>query len=187
MDCYKTFRNCSHLYHCKYNRVNFVLTFSFRYGQVQSGTGTGYSTVQYLYLTLCGRTKNVYSNISYTGCPKKNAFIRFWAITHLLDFQNWHMIPFWNPWDLANAQEVHLDLLVTIRMVRKLRNVLQLGFLSPSRHPKSTKTPVGWHSWVSWSSLWWPKGLGGLPVHWQGPKDSKKVSYVNFGSLINEL
>ena len=38
------------------------------------------------------------------------------------------MIPFWNPWDLANAQEVHLDILVTMRIIRKLRNVLQLGF-----------------------------------------------------------
>ena len=38
------------------------------------------------------------------------------------------MVSFWNPCCLADAQEDHLDLLVTIRMIRKLRNVLQLGF-----------------------------------------------------------
>ena len=39
------------------------------------------------------------------------------------------MIHFWKPWDLSNAQGVYLDLLVTISMIRKLRNVSPTGDL----------------------------------------------------------
>ena len=49
---------------------------------------------------------------------------------------------------------------------------------SPSRLSKSSKSPLFWHSGLSWSSWWWPNILETLPEHSHGPKDSKKVSYV---------
>ena len=49
---------------------------------------------------------------------------------------------------------------------------------TPSRHPKSSNTPVFGHSWCSWSSWWWPIILETILEYSHGPKDSKNISYV---------
>ena len=40
-----------------------------------------------------------------------------------------HMIPFWNPYNHGKTQEEYLDHLVTISMIRKLRNILEMVIL----------------------------------------------------------
>ena len=40
-----------------------------------------------------------------------------------------HMIPFWNPWDIMRALEGCTGLLVTIRNIRKVRNIPKHGVL----------------------------------------------------------
>ena len=46
---------------------------------------------------------------------------------------------------------------------------------SPSRHSKSSKSPLKGHSWPSWSSWWWSKGINILSEYYHDHKDSKKV------------
>ena len=44
------------------------------------------------------------------------------------------MLPFWNPWHQGSTLEVILGFLVTIRMIRNVKNVQNTGVLEDFRH-----------------------------------------------------
>ena len=51
---------------------------------------------------------------------------------------------------------------------------------SPPRHFKSSKSPLKGHSWPSWSSWWWSKGINILSEYYHDHKNSKKVWNLYF-------
>ena len=61
-------------------------------------------------------------------CPKTGVLEDFGCLDGGFDIVTPHMIPFWNPWDHGSTQEQFLGYLVTIRMIRNVKNVQKLGF-----------------------------------------------------------
>ena len=59
-------------------------------------------------------------------CPKNGNLENFRCFGGDVVTVTPHMIPFWNPQDHGSSKEVYLELLVTIRMMRKHKNVLHV-------------------------------------------------------------
>ena len=61
-------------------------------------------------------------------CPKTGVLEDFRCLDGFFVIVPPHMIPFWNPCDHWNTQEGFSGFLVTIRKVRKVKNVQKLRF-----------------------------------------------------------
>ena len=56
-------------------------------------------------------------------CPKTGVLEDFGCLDGDFVIVPPHIIPFWKPWDHGSGQEVFPRILVTIRMIRKVKNV----------------------------------------------------------------
>ena len=54
--------------------------------------------------------------------PKTGVLEDFGCLDGVFVTVTQYMIHFWNPWDIGSTDEVFLDFLVTIRMIRMLQN-----------------------------------------------------------------
>ena len=61
-------------------------------------------------------------------CPKTGVLEDFGCLDWVFVIVTILVIPFWNPWDQGSTLEVIPGFLVTIRMIRNVKNVQKVGF-----------------------------------------------------------
>ena len=62
------------------------------------------------------------------GCPLNRVLVEIGFLDGVFAILISHMIPFWNPQDQGNVLGAYLGIMLTIRMIKKLKNVIYVGY-----------------------------------------------------------